>query len=136
MQLTEKGYVKLYITVPWMIGVALLLGIIDVYIIGVLPADSLWHVWGTLALTALIVGACVGWFWARWGLLLLLFVPPIFIYIGYLRVRPFYSNDVGWGLPVFLYLIPTLPFLLLGIALSAFLSTRHDTEVKSSPQKK
>ena len=128
MHLPEKNYLKLFITIPWMIGVALLLGIIDVYIVSVCPADSLWLIWSMLALVALAIGACVGWFWDRLGLLLLLFVPPIFMYIGHLRVKPFYSNDVGWGLPVFLYLVPTLPFLLLGIVLSGFLHSRRDSQ--------
>jgi len=124
MQMGEKSNVRIYIAVPWMLGMALILGVIDAYMISVVPADSLWSIWSLLALIAFIVGASVGWFWDRWGLLLLLFVPLIFMSIGYLRIKSFYSSDVGWGLPVFLYLIPTLPFLNLGIVLSGFLQTR------------
>jgi len=122
MQKSFEGWRKALLIIPWMLGLSAILTAIHICIYVVLQKPKDVFVLAQLcASTAIVLGGFAGWIWGRWALIFPLIVPVTFSWFGYLCVELYYSGDVGWGLPVIINSIITIPPLILGIAVGSFL---------------
>jgi len=116
MQITCEGWRKSLLALPWLLGLAVILSVVCIYIITSPKfSDSFFTVWAMLGIAAFSFGWIAGWTWGKWGFLFPLIVPAPFLWFAYLQANAYLS--MGWNLPSIMYLIPTETFLMLGIIL-------------------